>query len=102
MNTRDSLENRFNEEMLRIYDECTKFGYHPTIFLGMVHEHGSVETARRLLATEFEQYGFERLWTEGRLDLTVEALVLREPWRSLFALDTLAEAERRLEGADYT
>ena len=27
------LEERFQEEMLRIYREATKFGYYPTYFL---------------------------------------------------------------------
>ena len=101
MSTPSSLPERFHEEMLRIYDECTKFGYRPRIFLGMVHEYGGVETAIRLLTTEVEQYGFQRLWEARRLDLSVEALVLREPWRELFTPDILSEAERRLEGSDY-
>ena len=102
MNPMDQLKKGFHEEMLRIYDACVEIGYRPTIFLRMVREHGGVETAHRLIAGEVQQYGFERLWEAGRLDLSVEALVLRGPWRSLFRPEELAEAQRRLEGADYT
>ena len=37
--------------------------------------------------------GFVRLWEEQRLDLSVEALALQEPWSSLFTHEELAEAQ---------
>lgn len=95
------LEARFHEEMLRIYDQATTFGYYPTYFLRMVNDHGGLQSAKILLDKDAPSYGFERLWEEGRLDLSVEALVLGEQWRGLFDLDELREAYRRLDGSDY-
>ena len=96
-----NLEPPFHQEMLRIYDEASTFGYRPTYFRRMVNEHGGVQAARILLGKDAPSYGFEKLWEEGRLDLSVEVLVLREPWRALFTLDELREAYRRLDGSDY-
>lgn len=90
------LEIQFHNEMLRIYDEATKLKYYPNRFLQMVNDHGGLETARRLLATDTPSDGFSRLFLEGRLDLTVESLVLQEPWSNLFSEHELLEAERRL------
>ena len=99
--TPTDLESQFHEEMLRIYDEATQFGYYPTRFRQMVEEHGGLGAAKLLLTSDTPSSGFERLWEEGRLDLSVEVLVLRTPWNALFADGVLREAERRLEGSDY-
>jgi len=42
-----------------------------------------------------------RLWEEQRLDLSLEALVIKEPWRQLFTRSELKEAERRLRELGY-
>ena len=90
------LEAQFHQEMLKIYVEASKLGYYPTRFRRMVEEHGGLAAAKRLLAGDAPSDGFERLWELDRIDLTVESLVLREPWRRLFADAELREAERRL------
>ena len=95
------IENRFHQEMLRIYRETAKFGYYPRYFLQMVGDLGGVYAAKRLLSSRDLQSGFERLWTEGRLDLSVEALVLEEPWTSLFTDEELTEARSRLKDLGY-
>ena len=91
-----NLQSQFDQAMLNIYEEAEKLGYRPTRFLQMVHELGGRQTAQRLLGGNATSSGFERLWEMGRPDLTVEYLVLQEPWRRLFTEDELKEAERRL------
>ncbi len=95
------LEDGFHQEMLRIYREAAEFGYHPSYFLQMVIDQGGVSAAKQLLISSKPQSGFARLWEEDRLDLSVEALVLQEPWTSLFTDDELTEARRRLEALGY-
>lgn len=95
------VEERFQEEMFRIYREATKFGYYPTYFLRMVNERGGLAAAKQLLGGGDPSSGFTRLWEEQRLDLSVEAVVLQEPWRSLFTEDELTKARRRLEELGY-
>ena len=91
-----NLQSQFDQAMLNIYDEAEKLGYRPTRFLQMVYELGGLQTAQRLLGGNVTSSGFERLWEMGRPDLTVEYLVLQEPWCRLFTDDELKEAERRL------
>lgn len=95
------LGERFHEEMLRIYHEATEFGYYPNYFPRMVAEQGGLPAAKQLLNSSAPASGFVRLWEEQRLDLSVEALVLQEPWSALFTDAELTEARRRLEDLDY-
>ena len=94
------LQRDFDEAMLQVYvrarDECR---YNATRFLQMLHERRGIETARRLLPSMSD--GYAELWRRGRLDLTVEALILRKPWRRLFTGEELRAARRRLEESNY-
>ena len=89
-------EMQFHREMIRIYNEASKLGYRPTRFLQMVENLGGRQAAKHLLSSEAPASGFERLWELGRMDLTVESLVLQEQWTHLFTEQELQEAERRL------
>lgn len=92
-----NIAMQFHAEMLRIYDEASKLGFRPTRFLQMVENLGGLQAAKQLLGSDAPASGFERLWELGRVDLTVECLVLQEPWAGLFTQEELKEAERRLE-----
>ena len=83
---------------VRVRDEV---GYNATRFLQMLHDHRGLETARILVNATQPSEGYTALWELGRLDLTVEALVLQPEWQSLFAEEPefLDRARRRL--ADY-
>lgn len=52
--------------------------------------------AKALLSKPSVTTGFERLWLEKRLDLTVEALALNPKFADLFTSEELATVERRL------
>ena len=83
--------------MMNVYrmakEECD---YNATYFLNMLHEHGGIETAHRLLASGTPQYGFTKLWECRRLDITVECLVLNPRFQELFEDHQLETARRRL------
>ena len=96
-----NLEGRFQHEMLRIYEEAKEFDYYPTYFLRMVMDRGGLSAAKQLLSGNKLSDGFVRLWEEQRLNLSVEALALRDPWSVLFTQEELTEAQRRLDGAGY-
>ena len=99
---RESLEKQFEQEMLRIYEEeKSQIGRQANYFFQAISELGGFETARVLLEKPHPSEGFADLWKANRLDLTVEALVLREPWRQLFEDRHLAIAEKRLKDARY-
>ncbi len=107
------LELRFHHAMLSIFtlageatrkqatDGSTIRGYWASYFLRGVRNHGGPHYARQLLRAEGTSDGFQRLTDERRLDLTVEALVLRPEYSSLFSDDERAVAANRLARAGY-
>ena len=85
-------ESQFNEAMLNIYRRAkVEAGYNATRFLSMVVERGGLETARYLLHAATVSEGYTALWERQRLDLTVEAMILRPEWQALFS-----DVERRI------
>lgn len=100
--TDTNLTARFHQEMLDGYQQLNALGYKATSFLQMVNEHGGVETARRLLRQPNPAEGLTRLWEMGRLDLSVEAFVLRPEYATLFTPEELAVARRHLADLNYT
>ncbi len=84
--------------MVDVYRKArSEAGYNATLFLRMVTDHGGLAAARQLLHAPAVSQGFTALWERGRLDLTMEALVLREPFPVLFTEDELETARQRLK-----
>jgi hypothetical protein len=96
------LEQQFDQAMIDIYEAAKRdINYTPTYFLQMVSEVGGVEAARRLLQKPDLSDGFTTLWVNQRLDLTVEAHVIKPEFRNLFTPQEIAIAEKRLKEVDY-
>jgi Protein of unknown function DUF262 len=83
---------------LRARDEAH---YNPAYFMEMLATLGGVGTAKRLLHSKDLPVGFTRLWELGRLDLTIEALVVQSQFRDLFTTDEVAVARKRLDDLGY-
>ena len=58
--TARNIQAQFHQEMLRIYDEASTFGYHPTYFRRMVNDHGGVQAAKMLLGKPESTEGIRR------------------------------------------
>ena len=102
MNEPSALELDFHKAMLTIYhDAKQKCNYNATYFLQMVANEGGIKTARNLLATSEPSDGFTALWECGRLDLTVENLVLKPKYRMLFSPEEIIIAKERLNAYGY-
>lgn len=87
----------FHAAMARIYTRAkAEAGYNATRYLQMVSQMGGLATARQLLHASGVSEGFTHLWERGRLDLTVEALVLQPDWSGLFTSGELVVARDRL------
>jgi hypothetical protein len=99
--TDSPLAAQFHQAMLETYQEAAQVGYRPTRFLQMVNELGGVATARFILAQEHAGDGFTTLWEKQRLDLAVEALVLKPAFAALFSPEERARARARLAAANY-
>jgi hypothetical protein len=107
------LELRFHDAMLDIFrlageatrrtrpDGSVARGYWASYFLRGVRNHGGVAYAHQLLRAEGTSDGFQRLTDERRLDLTVEALVLRDEYVELFNTEERSVAAHRLARAGY-
>ena len=76
-------------------------GYWASYFLRGVRNHGGPDYAHQLLRKEGTTDGFQRLKEEGRLDLTMEALVLKPEYAELFTDDERRVAAHRLAEAGY-
>jgi len=96
-----SLEAEFTQALERTIEIAKEHKYVPTYFMQMLGEHGGVETARRLLTNKEAQTGLHKLWELNLLHESMEAVVLRDRFHSLFTPEELAEARRRLEALGY-
>lgn len=95
------LKNNFHEEMLEIYKKTkSEAKYTPSLFLQMVNEKGGRDAAKQLIITQTE--GFTKLWKLGRLDLSVEAYVLKEEYTELFTDQEREICVKRLKYSGYT
>jgi hypothetical protein len=95
------LDDQLTEELRGTYEAARERGYIATYFLQMLEEHGGVETAKRLLSKSEPQAGLFELWQLDLLHESMEAVVLQDKFKNLFADDELAEAHRRLEELGY-
>jgi len=96
------LRDQFHQDMVGIYETAKKeVKYNASYFIQMVAEYGGVKAAQKLLAMPEPSSGFTVLWEYERLDLSVEALVLRDEYRSLFTNEERATARNRLEQYGY-
>ena len=57
--------------------------------------------AKRLLSGPVAQSGLTTHWELGRLDVSMEALVVRERWKPLFSDDERQAARERLSAYGY-
>jgi hypothetical protein len=64
----------FVDEAIRLSKER---GYNPTIFVGMRHQHGTIDAIERLVQSGDMQSGFKRLKQLDLIDWTIEAAVIK-------------------------
>lgn len=97
------LVKQFDHAMMDIYRRAkAEAGYNASVFLRMVGERGGLSTAKYLINSAKPSDGYTHLYERGRLDLTVEAmLVENQKWHELFTPEELSKARRRLKDYDY-
>ena len=96
------LSSEFEQELRRIHGIWrTELRYNATRFIQMINAQGGLDTARILLANQNDSKGLARLWEENRLDISMEATVLQEPWNNLFTEEQLNIAKSRLNALGY-
>lgn len=96
------VEQAFHAAMVDIYRRAKdEIHYVATRFIQMVTELGGLEAGQRLIHSKEPADGFATLWEHRRLDLSVEALVLRSEFESLFGDDERTIARDRLREYGY-
>jgi hypothetical protein len=91
-------ERQFHQAMVKIHETAKRdLGYNAARFLQMISEQGGLAPARQLLRSDQPSDGFTTLWSDHRLDLTVEAHVPKYEYASLFTDADREQARRRLE-----
>jgi hypothetical protein len=75
-------ESQFDQAMFDVYRRAkAEAKYNATIFLQMLTDNGGVRTAKTLINAPKPSDGYTALYERGRLDLTVEAVVIEnERW----------------------
>ena len=96
------LKHQFHKALL---DTCQRTKrettYNPTGFFQMLTRQNGVIVAKSILRGK-DQSGLSRLWEEGRLDLSMEALILDAHYKDLFTDEEREIARQRLIECNYT
>jgi predicted Zn-dependent peptidase len=109
--SRDMLRDKMQDEtkafdaaMLQIYHRAkSEAGYTASIFFKMLSERRGIATAKYLINAPTPSDGYTRLYELGRLDLTVEAVVVEnKKWHALFTAEELQRARDRLTQYRYS
>jgi hypothetical protein len=97
------IDDTFHEAMLDIYRRAkSEAKYNAIRFLQMVTDHGGLRTAHMLINSANVSEGYTALWERGRLDLTVEAMILaNKEYQTLFTMEELAICRKRLKQYEY-
>ena len=87
-------------KVLEVYENAKKeLGYNATRFLQKIRKDGGLLAAKTWLHTKSSgspTKGFLKLVDFGKLDISLEALVIKKPWCGLFNDDELKVARDRL------
>jgi hypothetical protein len=96
------LEKAFTASMWEIFQRAkAECGYTASRFSKMLQDHQGPDTARILLDATGVSEGYTALWERKRLDLTIEAYVLRPEFKTLFSSKQLETARQRLKDYGY-
>ena len=98
----EKLKKLFHQEIIDLYKNVIKsVKYKPTRLMDYINKYGGYEAAVKYISTESNVQDFAILWEKERLDLSVEALITNEKFRSLFSEDILSFCDRKLKEYSY-
>ncbi len=91
------LRDEFKSAIQSAIEQCYSLGYYPTRFEQMIEDRHPVEVAKKLALSGDLQYGLKELNRMGKLELTMESIMLQPKFKSLFSTGELEAAEWRLK-----
>jgi 5-methylcytosine-specific restriction enzyme A len=95
-NNLKDLEKQFNKALEELYQQWLSIGHRATRFRQMLNRYGGLISVKKLLYKTGTPFGFNKLSARGRIDLTIENLILENPWNRLFSDDEKTIARQRL------
>lgn len=93
------IEKRFEGRLRNTIVESAALGYYPSRFEQMLNSSSGISVAKKLVTSGDLHYGLKELKKLGRLDLTVESIMMEDEFRLLFTQAELDAAKWRLEQA---
>ena len=91
------LEIRFHDAMLNLCDQAKlQCNINFTRLRKMLANETGVQVAKKLVNSNEPSEGFIRLMEIDRKDLSVEELIQKDDWKSLFDEQTLNNARKKL------
>ena len=98
----DKVEKELYNDMINIYRKADReCNYRATRFLQMIDRKGPLVTAKVLISKDGGTEGFTKLWEYGRLDLSLEALVIGGKYDSFFTNEEINMCKSRLKQFGY-
>lgn len=96
------LKNKFNEDVIESIEGSKKLGYIPTRFIQMLQKENNdgYKLALKIVKTNAVS-GLEKLWEMGRLDLTMEARILKPEYKDLFSKEIIDICTKKLKQLGY-
>lgn len=93
------MRDAFAAAVQAAVDESRSIGHSPDILIEMLQQRHAVEVAKQLVVSGKIQQGFLKMREIGRLDLSIENLMLQPQFAGLFSPQELDAARWRLEQA---
>ncbi|MBX9900334.1 MAG: hypothetical protein K2Y28_06070 [Burkholderiaceae bacterium] len=94
-----TIEKQFSEALRAAIEESRRIGYPPNRFETMLNEMGAIPLAKKLVKSSDLQTGLDALKKLGRPDLSLEHIMQKEEFKSLFSKTELEAAQWRLQSA---
>lgn len=90
------MERNFQDAMIECYHTASEYGYYHTDFLRMIVNRGGIGAAKHMLATNEFSSGLIVLSGLGKLDISMEAMILKKKWSHFFSDEEINTAATRL------
>lgn len=98
----DQLKKAFHQEMINLCKRRNQeLKYKSTRLLDFINKYGGYEAAVKYITTESNVQDFAILWENERLDLSVEALITKPLYASLFLEDIINHCAQKLKEYSY-
>lgn len=95
---KDEFQKFFLKLLAFTQDET---GFNPWYCRQLAGQDGAYDAVISLVHSKSDQCGFEYFYSQGRLKLTLEAVVVSERWKHLFPEEIYKIARRRLKNYGY-